>query len=73
MVPFAELMAEAKQTVWLSSCIHMSASHSILFKVLSQRTNDDVIAKEFVALKSQRRSLEENTPRRSLDGSPDNK
>ena len=73
MVPFAGPMAEAKQTVWLSSCIHMSASHSILFKVLSQRTNDDVIAKEFVALKSQRRSLEVNTLKRSLDGSLDSK
>ena len=73
MVPFAGPMAEAKLTVWLSSCIHMSASHSILFNVLSQRTNDDVIAKEFVALKSQRHSLEENTLRWSLNGSPDSK
>lgn len=66
VVLFADLMAEAKQTVWLSSCLNMSANCSILFAVLSQRATDDAAVKEFVALKTQKRSQDDSTPEKSM-------
>ena len=66
VVLFADLMAEAKQTVWLSSYLNMSANCSILFAVLSQRATDDAAVKEFVALKTQKRSLDDSTPEKSM-------
>ena len=66
VVLFAELMAEAKQTVWLSSCISMSANCSILFNVLSQRAIDDAAVKDFVALKTQKRSQDDVVPEKSI-------
>lgn len=66
VVPYGQRMAEAKQTVWLSGCVNMSASHSILFNVLSQRASDDATVKEFVSLKTQRRSQEDSVADKAL-------